>query len=106
MCETACKRHVTTAWCQFGLQGATVQYIASIVSPVGSSMEMGDAAPAICSARRALFQRTKTACVLHLVVGRLDCWDKLPPRTRLLALTTASALPLPDCLCLCVCVVS
>lgn len=24
MCETACKRHVTTAWCQFELQGATV----------------------------------------------------------------------------------
>lgn len=64
MCETACKRHVTTAWCQFGLQGATVQYMASIVSPVGSSIEMGDAASAICSARRALFQRTKTACVL------------------------------------------
>lgn len=72
MCETACKRHVTTAWCQFGLQGATVQYMASIVSPVGSSMEMGDAAPAICSARRALFQRTKTACVL--CIWWLDGW--------------------------------
>lgn len=45
--------------------------IVSIVSPVGSiSMEMGDGAPAICSARRALFQRTETA--RGLCVWRLD----------------------------------